>query len=165
MVEKPGGPQARALSQGGVNWILPPQLFEFLDQNGSESPEEVHLFGFSYLWHGFREMIEHLTEKSIVHIYIFKPFIEFGDDLASLGLESPASTWFTRRGASASRMTGRGDAEAMDDPAGLPIVAQWGRPGSDYFRMLEQIDGGDFQSAFVFGDSPTVLGRLLASRS
>ena len=81
-------------------------------------------------------MIEHLVKKSDVHIYTLAPFIEFGDDLASLGLESPARSHATRRGRGRRR----------GDPADLPIVAQWGRPGREYFRMLDQIDGADFQS-------------------
>ena len=48
-------------------------------------------------------------------------------------------------------------AESTADP---PIVAQWGGPGRDYFRMLDQIDGVDFRPNFVLGESPTVLGRL-----
>ncbi len=88
VVEEPVGPQARARAERGVEWILPTHLFDILDKNRSESPEEVHLFGFSYLWLGLQEMIEHLVKKSSVHIYTLAPFIEFGDDLASLGLKS-----------------------------------------------------------------------------
>ena len=103
-----------------------------IDPNRSK---EVHVFGFSYLWHGLHEMIEHLAKNSDVHIYTLAPFIEFEDDRASLGPESPAGPTLTRRGVRASSMTRRGDA----NPADLPIVAQWGLPGREYFRMLDQI--------------------------
>jgi exodeoxyribonuclease V gamma subunit len=125
VVEQPGGPQARARDNRGMEWVLPPQLFEVLAKNQSQSLKEVHIFGFSYLLHGHRELIEHLMKKSEIHIYMLSPFIEFGDD-----------------------------------PADLPIVAQWGRPGREYFRMLNEIDGTGFQSDFVPSESSTVLGRL-----
>lgn len=157
VVEEPGGPQARARLERGVEWILPTHLFGVLDKHPSQSLEVVHVFGFSYLWRGLQEMIEHLAKNCDVHIYTLAPFIEFEDDRASLGQKSPVGPTLTRRGVRASSATRRDEA----DPADLPIVAQWGLPGLEYFRMLNQIvSTDDFQSDFVLSESSTVLGRL-----
>ena len=49
----PGGPIDRAPEQEECTWVLPAELFGVLDDDtGYSPPEEVHLFGFSYLWTG-----------------------------------------------------------------------------------------------------------------
>ena len=45
-----------------MNWVLPFELFGYLEQAGFTSPDEIHLFGFSYVWHGLRDMINHLNQ-------------------------------------------------------------------------------------------------------
>lgn len=71
----PGGPLDRARAEGRWNWILPASLFRVLDRaDGYEPPEVVHIFGFSYLWTGLCELLEHLGRTSEVHVYVLSPW-------------------------------------------------------------------------------------------
>ena len=150
-------PLARAQAERGIHWILPVELFGFLDEAGFDSPREVHLFGFSYVWRGLREMIEHLHQRSVIHIYTVAPFIEFREDLASLGLESKSGPRFSRRGSRRWSGAEHGDAISPDD---LPIVAHWGGPGREFFWMFDEIAGADFRPDFAPSEQTTILGRL-----
>jgi len=150
-------PLARAQAERGIRWILPLELFGFLDEAGFDSPREVHLFGFSYVWRGLHEMIERLNQRSVIHIYTVAPFIEFREDLAFLGLESKSGPRFSRRGSRRSSGAEHGDAISPDD---VPIVAHWGGPGREFFWMFDEIAGADFRPDFAPGDEMTILGRL-----
>jgi len=150
-------PLARAQAEQGIRWILPVELFGFLDEAGFDSPGEVHLFGFSYIWRGFREMIERLSQRSVIHIYTVVPFIEFQEDLASLGLEPKSGPRFSRRGSRRWSGAEHGNAISPDD---LPIVAHWSGPGREFFWMLDEIGGADFRPDFAPGNATTILGRL-----
>jgi exodeoxyribonuclease V gamma subunit len=133
------------------------ELFGFLDEAGFDSPRELHLFGFSYIWHGLREMIKHLNQRSVIHIYTVAPFIDFEEDLAFLGLESESGPRFSRRGSGSWSGVEHGDAISPDD---IAIVAQWGGPGREFFWMLDDITGVEFLPSFVPGKQTTILGRL-----
>ena len=144
MAARPLGPVDQACprpdSQRDVNWILPFDLFGFLEQAGSATAEEVHLFGFSYVWHGLRDMIAHLNQHSIVHIYTLAPFIEFPEDLSLARCDASGESLGSRSEEHRHRSApGRGDS----DLAGrLSIVEQWGRPGREYFRDARRDPGG-----------------------
>ena len=121
-----------------MNWILPFEFFACLSSPHSSRPAEVHLFGFSYVWHGLRDMIEHLKERSQVSIYTLAPFVEFAEDLATINVTTAAGPWFSRRHCQ----------ESTPRPTEIVLrlarrtfafVAQWGRPGREYFGMLAQI--------------------------
>jgi len=151
-------PLARAQAeQRGIRWILPLGLFAFLDEAEFDSPREVHLFGFSYMWRGLHEMIERLHQRSVIHIYTVAPFIEFREDLASLGLESKSGPRFSRRGSKRWSGAEHGGAISPDD---LPIVAHWSSPGREFFWMFDEIAGADFRPDFTPGKQTTILGRL-----
>jgi exodeoxyribonuclease V gamma subunit len=71
----PDGPLERARAEGRWHWVLPASLFRVLDRTeGYEPPEVVHIFGFSYLWTGLRELLEHLGRTSEVHLYVLSPW-------------------------------------------------------------------------------------------
>jgi len=148
---------ARAQLGQGIRWILPVELFSLLDEAGFDSPRETHLFGFSYVWRGLREMIEHLNQRSGIHIYTVAPFIEFQEDLAPLGLESKSGPRFSRRGSRRWSAAEHSEAISHDD---LPIVAHWSGPGREFFWMFDEIAGADFQPDFAPGKQTTILGRL-----
>ncbi|HKI19379.1 MAG TPA: exodeoxyribonuclease V subunit gamma, partial [Isosphaeraceae bacterium] len=150
-------PLARAQAERGIRWILPLELFGFLDEAGFTSLREVHLFGFSYVWRGLREMIERLNQRSVIHIYTVAPFIEFQEDLALLGLESKSGPRFSRRGSRRWSEAEHGDPISPDD---LPIVAHWSSPGREFFWMFDAIAGADFRPDFAPGKQTTILGRL-----
>jgi len=54
---------------------LPFELFGYLEQAEFTPPDEIHLFGFSYVWHGLRDMINRLNQRSKVSIYTLAPFV------------------------------------------------------------------------------------------
>jgi exodeoxyribonuclease V gamma subunit len=71
----PGGPLDRARAEGRWHWVLPTSLFRVLERAaGYEPPEVVHIFGFSYLWTGLRELLEHLGRTAEVHVYVLSPW-------------------------------------------------------------------------------------------
>ncbi len=147
----------RAQTARGTNWVLPFELFGSLEQTRPKAIKEVHLFGFSYIWHGLRDMIAYLNQESNIFIYNFAPFAAFPDDLASLTAKVQAGQGPAQRGTSASSSPGRSQAISPDD---LSLVVQWGRPGREYFGMLAQVPGVIFTPSFVPVDQKTVLGRL-----
>jgi exodeoxyribonuclease V gamma subunit len=84
----PDGPIARARERGEWSWVLPVELFGVLDgAEGYDPPAAVHLFGFSYLWTGLRELLEHLGRASEVHLYVPSPWKWTADS----SLEEPSA--------------------------------------------------------------------------
>jgi exodeoxyribonuclease V gamma subunit len=140
-----------------VNWILPSEFFASLLKSGFEPPATVHLFGFSYVWHGLREMIEHLSEKTNFCIYTLSPLNEFAGDRPLNGLTVKSGRRVAKGRARATQVAEHGDVSVLDN---LSIVEEWGRPGREYFAMLQTIAGIKFDHEFVPGERETVLGRL-----
>ncbi len=71
----PGGPIDRASELEECTWVLPAELFGVLnDDTGYSPPEAVHLFGFSYLWTGLRELLDHLRPGPDVQLYVPSPW-------------------------------------------------------------------------------------------
>ncbi len=151
------GQASRIDVNGETRWILPQELFGFLESEGAEAPGEIHLFGFSYMWHGLRDMIVKLVEASTVHIYTLAPFIEFREDLRSLGPVMEAGSGNSPRAKAQSTRADHNDAMMVDN---LPLVAHWGRPSHEFFSMLAEFSGARFHPDFVKARSETVLGRL-----
>ena len=147
----------RVQAELGTDWILPFELFSSLEQAELEPPNEVHLFGFSYVWHGLPALIKYLIKRSDVSIYSLAPFIEFQEDLAGIDLESSNGPRFVRRASKALQTTESSDTHAPDD---LAIVAQWGRPGKEYLGMLGEFSATEFHPEFVKNNQKTVLGQL-----
>ena len=147
----------RAQAKRGTDWILPFELFGSIEQTEFGSANEVHLFGFSYVWHGLPELIKYLIKGPDVCIYSLAPFVEFQEDISVLELESRNDQPFAHRGAKVLKTTKAGEAHL---PADLPIVAQWGRPGREYLRMLGHFPETEFHPEFVKINQKTVLGRL-----
>lgn len=126
-----GGTLSQARAKGGDHLILPPELFGQLKSlDGYRPPPLVHIFGFSYIWTGLREMLEHLGQSSEVHVYV------------------PTSCRaFTERSAKAS-------AEGHD------LVRAWGRPGAEFSKMLAGLPGMSVRTEFVESAPETALGQL-----
>jgi len=124
-----------------VHWILPLQFFSFLDEIRFTSPPEVHLFGFSYIWQGLREMIDRLRRATTVDIYTLSPSRRLGDKRSIQGTEVVSAL-------------------ATHDATELPLVTHWGRPGREYFEMLGELPDIELRTEFVETDRKTVLGRL-----
>ena len=148
----------RAQTARGTYWVLPFELFGSLRQTGPSTTKKVHLFGFSYIWHGLRDMIAYLNQEWVVHIYTLAPFFEFSEDLASLTSEGQGRSLGPRGERNERRQVRKWRRSiSPDDPS---IVAQWGRPGREYFEMLAQVPGVVFTPSFILVDQKTVLGRL-----
>ena len=146
-----------APSDREVNWILPSEFFASLLKSGFEPPAAVHLFGFSYVWHGLREMIEYLRNKTDVCIYTLSPLNEFAGNRRLIGLTEKSGRRVAKGRLRASQVAERGDVSVQDD---LSIVAEWGRPGREYFAMLQTILGIKIDHEFVTGERKTILGCL-----
>ena len=149
--------RVRAQELRGTNWVLPSELFDSLERTAVAPTQEIHLFGFSYLWHGLRDMITHLSQRSIFHIYTLAPFVEFSEDLSSRTATGNAARRSPQRRKRASTTFNGGDTKSPDE---FSIVTQWGRPGREYFEMLAEMPGVVFKPNFVSIDQKTVLGRL-----
>jgi exodeoxyribonuclease V gamma subunit len=149
--------RVRAQEIRGTKWVLPLELFDYLGRAEIEPIQQIHLFGFSYLWHGLRDMITHLGERSIVHIYTLAPFVEFPEDLSSLTAKVNVASRSPQRGKGVLRTPNGEDTKSLDE---FSIVTQWGRPGREYFEMLAEMPGVAFGPKFVSIDHKTVLARL-----
>ena len=124
-----------------TRWVLPLEFFGVLDEVEFTPPSEVHLFGFSYIWQGLREMIERLNRNTTVDIYTLSPSKNTGHERRAPSVEhTPAA--------------------AMPSTTGLSLTTHWNRPGREYFQMLEEFPGVAFCSDFIEPHRKTVLGRL-----
>ena len=115
------------------------ELFGVLDKVGFNPPSEIHLFGFSYVWTGLREMIQRLSQKSRINIYTLSPCKSFWNTTVS-----------------------HGHTPLWGETDGLPIVIHWGQPGKEYAQMLREMPeaGTEFHPDFVESGPASVLGRL-----
>jgi len=66
-----GGVLGRIRARGGDRLVLPLELFGLLETlDGYRPPKSVHIFGFSYVWAGLREMLEQLGRFATVQLYV-----------------------------------------------------------------------------------------------
>jgi exodeoxyribonuclease V gamma subunit len=133
-----------------AHWIWPLELLDFLDECEVKLPAEIHVFGFSYLSHGFREMIERLGRSSRIDLYTFGPV----DWLAVNSADEASSEKSARRA---------GKGRALADRAGVDdrsIAVRWGRPGRDHFEQLGRLGSVELHPELVNGDATTTLGRV-----
>ncbi|SIN71293.1 DNA helicase/exodeoxyribonuclease V, gamma subunit [Singulisphaera sp. GP187] len=126
-----GGTLSRSRAQGGDQLILPLELFGRLDKlDGYRPPPLVHIFGFSYIWTGLREMLEHLGRSSEVHVYVPSSCQAFSDRSVKKGVE------------------------------GHDLVRTWGRPGAEFSKMLAGLRKVSVTTAFVEPTPATTLEHL-----
>jgi exodeoxyribonuclease V gamma subunit len=147
-----GGLRSQARRDQAAHWILPFELLGVLGESGVTLPAEIHVFGFSYLSHGFRELIGWLGRTSRIDLYTFAP-VEW------LGVDAPdeGSIEKSPRRAGKGRMLA--DRVGGDDQS---IAVRWGRPGRDHFAQLDRLGGVELRPELVEGDTTTTLGRLQA---
>ena len=108
----------RTRKDQSVSWVLPVELFGVLDKVGFDPPSEIHLFGFSYVWTGLREMIQRLSQKSRINIYTLSPCKSFWNSTVS-----------------------RGHTPLWGETDGLPIVIHWGQPGPELIPAAQDAPG------------------------
>ncbi len=143
---------AQAYRDQAVRWILPIEILEIIDEPGVTLPSEIHVFGFSYLSHGFREMIERLDRRSTIELYTFAPV-----DWQPVVAASEASPTKSARRAGNVRITAD---RALDDDESIAI--RWGRPGREHFEQVKRLAGDELNSEVVSVETTTTLGRLQA---
>ncbi len=150
--ERLEGLRSQAHRDQAVHWILPLELLDFLDERGATLPAEIHVFGFSYFSHGFREMINRLGRSSRIDLYTFAPV----DWLAVDAADAVSSEKSGRRA---------GNGRVLADRAGVnnqSIAIPWGQPGRDHCALLRQLGGVELVPALANGETTTTLGRLQA---
>lgn len=130
----------------------PPTLAEALARRASrrsapgEPPDEVHVFGLSYVAPLFARILATAAAEGTVVVYALNPCEEFWEDV-----ESPAEQ--ARR----ERLDPRGELAWVilgEDPFGLaaaetPLLRLWGRPGREHVRLLGALTACDVDAAFV----------------
>ncbi|MHC5541162.1 exodeoxyribonuclease V subunit gamma, partial [Singulisphaera rosea] len=156
-----GGLIQRARDLEQARWLFPFELYPWLDENGRGTPAEVHVFGFSHAWGGFRRLLAFLDRTSIVHVYAPTPGIVFRDDLGPRVRQGELfSTGPPKREGRKSSTPARVPFRE-DDPDDLPIVREWGRPVGDFFRILGEREGVVFHPEFPTGSRrKSILNRL-----
>ncbi|MGO9465304.1 MAG: exodeoxyribonuclease V subunit gamma [Isosphaeraceae bacterium] len=135
-----------------ARWIWPLELLDFLGECGVKLPTEIHVFGFSYLSHGFREMIERLGRNSGVDLYTFAPV-----DWRAVEAGDAASAQRVARRAGQGRVPA--DRAGDDDES---IAIRWGQPGRHHFAQLDRLEGVELRPELASGEATTTLGRLQA---
>ena len=147
----------RAQKPGGKNWILPFELFADLEAANFEPPGEVHLFGFSYSWHGLPELIRYLIKKSHVSIYTLAPFVEFQNNLDGLDQKNASRHRPTRADPRSSIRSSRTIHRRHADS---PLSISGAGPGGSIWRCSATFRETRFHPEYVAGDRRTVLARL-----
>ncbi|MFU8806994.1 MAG: exodeoxyribonuclease V subunit gamma, partial [Bradymonadaceae bacterium] len=126
------------------------RLLETLKPRDFELPDQVHLFGFSYMARSFEEIFYKLglTEERIC-IYALNPCKEYWEDLETGSDEEEDKI------------------ESMREEDGLlrpeidaPALRLWGRPGRDYHRMLNRLSDYAQVDLFEEEDSKTLLDAV-----
>ncbi len=148
------------------------RLFERIKETGLP---DVHIFGMSYVARIFQYLFARLGEAADLRIYTLNPCAEFWEDLETdrdLFRRLDKQERSRRRPFSSGILTDQ--EENMDresgstgspdeDPFGLnqadnPALRYWGRPGREHVRLLDELTGCDFKSAFA---NPLEHGKSL----
>jgi exodeoxyribonuclease V gamma subunit len=135
-----------------IRWIFPFEIVDIVDDSEVTLPPELHLFGFSYLSHGVRELIERLGRESQIDLYTFTPV---GWRTGSAAYEAAANV----------PMGHNDQGRLPDDRAGgddASIAIRWGRPGREHFEELVGAEGVKLNPEVVSIETATTLGRLQA---
>lgn len=117
-------------------------------------PPRIHVFGLSYAAEVYHRAFEAAANRVDVLLYALNPCEEYWDDL-------PSEAEVRREAQQRKHLP----PEALeDDPYGLESAAdplllrRWGRPGRENIRLLNEISGCDFKSAFPDpAPTPTTL--------
>jgi exodeoxyribonuclease V gamma subunit len=145
-----GALASRAGCDRGVRWTWPVNVLDVASERAAPFPPEVHVFGFSYLTHGYRELFRRLATGSQIELYTFSP-VDWQTVDASNGTPIEKSTRRRGKGRVASVRIDRSDES---------IGIRWGRPGRDHFEELKRIGGANLETEFVNPEAATNLGRI-----
>src|SRR5271170_6505946 len=122
----------------------------------------LHIFGLSYAGPEFARIFAKLGEVADLHVYALNPCLEFWEDVESAN--AIGHDRFVRRGHKV------GDAlDSVEDPFSLDATGenaalrQWGKPGREYIRLLNELTDCDFDSHFEYPPRGTLLARVQES--
>jgi len=123
-----------AIARTGEPWMLLADAVEArADELVAALPEQLHVFGFSYLAPAYQRIFARLASGCELFVYALNPCREFWEDSAGRG----------------------GEAEGEQEALRL-----WGRPGRENVRSLDELANFDFTPRFVEPTGDTALARL-----
>ena len=122
----------------------------------------LHIFGLSYAGPEFARIFAKLGQVADLHVYALNPCLEFWEDVQ--GANTISRDRLVRRGHKI------GDAlDSVEDPFSLDAsgenaaLRQWGKPGREYIRLLNELTDCDFDSHFEYPPRGTLLARVQES--
>ena len=128
----------------------------------------IHIFGISYMARIFQHLLARLGEITDLIIYALNPCAEYWEDVETLrGYYLRLDRELERQARLFRLGEGKGEREDLArDPFGLytrdnPALLYWGRPGSEYMRLLGELTECDFTDAF---ENPLEEGGGLLQR-
>lgn len=130
----------------GNRWMFLPEAVQ-ATYHDMELPEQVHVFGLSYVAIAFAHIFATLSERSDLHIYALNPCCEFWEDVDHR-LNIAREGWKSRVDR-VPDFQDQEDAFNLEDPHDTPALRLWGRPGREYIRTLNQLSLCDFDTLFI----------------
>jgi exodeoxyribonuclease V gamma subunit len=156
---QPGGIVERRAKASGRTWKTLHACFQRIDPRRLAVPDELHVFGISYVARLFQTVLQALATRSELYVYTLNPCMEFWEDVEHR-LPDEARGRFPHR---ARRGSVDGDDPFQLERAGdTPALRLWGRPGRENVRLLNELSDCDFTPRFVdpFEARPSLLTRL-----
>lgn len=146
--------QARAQSQG-LN-LQPLAPLNILTYHMPQAPiDDLHLFGQTYIGRFYQMLLKRLSHLTNIHIYALNPCTQFWEDLitdreAKRLRSKPLNDELWARGYL--------EAQATENP----LLRAWGRPGREYFRLLNELAHWDIDPELHNPDErhPSLLQQI-----
>ena len=132
------------------------------DRLCSALAKPLHIFGLSYAGPEFARIFAKLGEAIDLYVYALNPCLEFWEDVE--GADAIGRDRFVRRGHKIGEAL-----ERVEDPFSLDAsgenaaLRQWGKPGREYIRLLNELTDCDFDAHFKHPPPGTMLARLQES--
>ncbi len=109
-------------------------------------PQELHVFGLSYVARVFQWAFAALGERTDLYLYVLNPCMEFWEDVPT---EHEARRRLPRRSERVPSVDGELHPLVASDADDPPALTWWGRPGREHVHLLNELTGADFEPRFV----------------
>jgi len=122
-------------------------------------PDQVHVFGLSYVARVFQWALSAIGRATDLHVYVLNPCLEFWEDLPSESELRSQRARFPER----FPIADLDDLEAiprLETGTDPPLLSYWGRPGREHVHLLNELTGANFDARFVLPEARSVLERL-----
>ncbi|MEE2643847.1 MAG: exodeoxyribonuclease V subunit gamma [Myxococcota bacterium] len=165
-LEKVARGQERArggAARGEQGWYMLPDALA-LSVAQIEPPEQIYLFGLSYVAPAFIEAFSLLSRSASLQLYTLNPCQEFWDDIDNR-LAKAREGWLSSSAERADQQ--RDDPYDLENPSDTMALRLWGRPGREYIHLLNELTGCNFEPHFVDpkGEGVQRVGELTAPPS